>query len=190
MTNFTRNYYEEWKALEEVPMDEDDPYRYNRDNPAQFAFYQVYYKAINRQMREALCPNGKFIPEKKELKYMFTFTIDPKKVDASTSAVQDKIEKYIVDLIKRVPNVTRSYYVREHEQSNLHWHFIVHSEGFVPKYTFKYYTKLYGLVLSSKSVTQIDDFSVKYMTKEGILKLCKGKMPDMKSVEITSEQSV
>lgn len=118
-----------------------------------------------------------------ELKYMYTFTIDPKLIDASTIEVQDTIEKYIVNMISRIDNVTRSYYVKEHPDSNVHWHFIIHSKGFVKQDHLKTYRRKYGRVDCSKSVSKTDEFSVKYMKKEGVIKLCKGKLPTVESVE-------
>lgn len=100
-----------------------------------------------------------------EYKYLITFTLDPKKVDLSNVKTKDKIEKYIVNLLKTTDNF-RFYYVREHDDTNTHWHCIVHRTLPMKQDVLAYYKKKYGNIDVSRSKRLADEDSMKYLGKE------------------------
>lgn len=107
-----------------------------------------------------------------EYKYLITFTLDPKKVDLKDSKLKDKIEDYIVGLLK-TPENHRFYYSREHETTNTHWHVVVHRKTPFVQDKIRYYKKQYGNVDVSRSKDLTDEHSVKYLGKEATIKIIK-----------------
>lgn len=100
-----------------------------------------------------------------EYKYMITFTLDPKKVDMRDESKKVIIEDYIVGLLK-VPENHRFYYSREHEDTNTHWHTIIHRKTPFKQDKLAYYKKKYGNFDVSRSKILTDDSSIKYLGKE------------------------
>lgn len=100
-----------------------------------------------------------------EYKYMITFTLDPKKVDLTSSEQKNTIERYIVNLLKCTDNF-RFYYVREHEFTNTHWHAIVHRKIPFTQDKLAYYKRKFGNVQVNRSKELDDEFSLKYLGKE------------------------
>lgn len=100
-----------------------------------------------------------------EYKYMVTFTLDPKKVDIKDRQLLLKIESYIVNLLKTTDNF-RFYYAREHDDTNPHWHCIVHRTLPLKQDVLAYYKKKYGLVDVSRSRNLSDEHSLEYLGKE------------------------
>jgi hypothetical protein len=100
-------------------------------------------------------------------RYMITFTIDPKKVlNQNDPEIQDIIEKYIVKLISAQADV-KAYYVKEHPESNVHWHTVIVRNSAIKSRSFiKNYVKKYGNVDISKSFAENDSNSVKYLSKD------------------------
>lgn len=100
-------------------------------------------------------------------RYMITFTIDPKKViNKNDIEIQNIIEEYIIKLLSGQADV-KAYYVKEHPETNVHWHCIIvrnsalKSRSFLNKYKQKF-----GNVDVSKSFLENDSNSVIYMSKE------------------------
>ena len=103
---------------------------------------------------------------KKIYKYMLTFTLDPKKVnDITSNDVQKKIESYIVSLFKD-SRFIRVYYVKEHAQSNCHWHVVIYMNNCFKQDHIRYYRKKYGNVDVSRSHELSDEHTQKYLSKE------------------------
>jgi len=113
---------------------------------------------------------GKVKPS--EYKYLITFTLDPKKVDLKNAAVKSKIEEYIIGILK-VPENHRFYYSREHNDTNTHWHCIVHRKTPFVQDKLRYYKKQYGNVDVSRSHDLSDEHSVKYLGKESTINYIK-----------------
>lgn len=103
-------------------------------------------------------------PEK-VYKYMITFTLDPKKVNMTDENQKNQIEKYITNLIRK-PEVLKAYYVREHSDTNTHWHVVVHRNTALRSDYLSYFKKTYGNVHCSRSKTLDDTHSIKYLSKE------------------------
>lgn len=100
-----------------------------------------------------------------EYKYLITFTLDPKKVEITDRLKKSKIEDYIVGLLKTSDN-NRFYYAREHDDSNTHWHCIIHRTKPMRQDVLAYYKKKYGMVDVSRSKDLSDEHSIKYLGKE------------------------
>lgn len=107
-----------------------------------------------------------------EYKYLITFTLNPSKVDLKDSDLKSKIEAYIVGILK-VPENHRFYYSREHDNTNTHWHCIVHRKTPFVQDKLRYYKKQYGNVDISRSKDLTDEHSVKYLGKESIINYVK-----------------
>lgn len=106
-------------------------------------------------------------PEK-HYKYMLTFTLDPKKFNFSTLTVDDyknDVEDYICNLMRK-PETKKCYYVREHDQTNCHWHVVVHRTSPIRSDYLSYYKKKFGSVDVSRSKYLEDTHSIKYLSKE------------------------
>jgi len=111
--------------------------------------------------------------EKKESKYVYflTFTIDPKKHDNQTDlSFQDTVEKYIIKRLSEdsfgQSKTLKLYYVKEHETTNVHWHFILKRSEPFPSQYIQYYRTNYGkcdLRRHQQISTELID---KYMSKE------------------------
>lgn len=103
---------------------------------------------------------------KKVYKYMLTFTIDPKKVQGQNDTkVQDSIELYISKLLKD-SKYEKVYYVKEHADSNCHWHAVIYSNNRFKQQDIAYYKKKYGNVDISRSHDISDEHTMKYLSKE------------------------
>lgn len=122
---------------------------------------------INRDIHTSEYLKEKY-KKPKEYKYMLTFTLDPKKVNLSDRAVKSKIEDYIVNLLKTSEN-DRFYYSREHDDSNTHWHVIVHRKVPLRQDKLTYYKKKYGNVDVSRSKDLSDKNSFAYLGKESAI---------------------
>lgn len=118
-----------------------------------------------RIVKDALSSKTVREADLKEYKYMITFTLDPKKVDLKSAEDVQKVEDYIVKLLKCSANF-RFYYAKEHADSNPHWHVVIHRYKPFPQSEVSYYKKKYGMVDISRSKILIDEASMKYLGKE------------------------
>lgn len=114
---------------------------------------------------EAIIKDYKDWDPPKTYKYMLTFTLDPKKHDLTNEEFKNRVELYIVNLIRK-PEVTKAYYTREHNNTNPHWHVIVHRSSALKSDYLSYYRKNFGLVDISKSKKLEDTQSIEYLSKE------------------------
>jgi len=117
------------------------------------------------QFMSKIVRDAKLWEPEKTYKYMLTFTLDPNKVDLKDTEKKDKIEKYIENLIRR-PEATKAYYVREHNETNTHWHVVVHRSSALKSDYLTYYKKNFGNVHTSRSKSLDDNHSIKYLSKE------------------------
>lgn len=128
---------------------------------------------------EEINRTAKFYKPPEDFKYMITFTIDPKKVpDMKNPEKQAQIEKYIEKVLFNVSD-DKCYYVREHKDTNVHWHCIIYRKSALKSQSFlTFYKKKYGNIDVSKSISaeEKDDVnSVNYLKKEGQIKYIKGQ---------------
>lgn len=101
----------------------------------------------------------------KDYIYMLTFTVDPQKVpNMSDNAVQQKIEDYIVKVLRN--KTATAWIVKEHKDSNVHWHCAIQTDGPFDQKHINYYRKTYGHVDVSRTRTETLENSLKYMKKE------------------------
>lgn len=121
--------------------------------------------AFTTENMQKIVHDIKYWEPEKEYKYMLTFTLDPSKVNLKDNDKKDKIEKYISNLI-RGPDTIKAYMAREHNDSNTHWHVIVHRRKALKSDYLSYYKKTYGRVDTSRSKNLEDTHSMKYLTKE------------------------
>lgn len=114
--------------------------------------------------------------EEKEYKYMLTFTMDPSVFDdIHDPDTQDLVQLYIEKVLShRV--IHKSYYVKEHADSNCHWHAIIHTKYAYNTNNLAYYRRYYGHVDLSRSTIKTDEFSMKYLEKENKVTIIKGTL--------------
>jgi len=127
---------------------------------------------------EEINKTAKYYQPPEDFKYMLTFTIDPKKVlNLNDPEIQDIIEKYIEKVLYKVSD-DKCYYVKEHADTNVHWHCIIYRNSALKSRDFaSFYKKKYGHVDISKSIAsdeKSDVNSVNYLQKEGQIKYVKG----------------
>lgn len=97
--------------------------------------------------------------------YMLTFTKDPKK-DVTDS--DDKIEKYIISVLKRT-DPKELWVVREggdKEHKHIHWHVMIQTPEYLRSERFQYYRKKYGNIDISKSHTKNPKHIFDYISKQ------------------------
>lgn len=105
---------------------------------------------------------------------MVTFTVDPKKhPDLNQMDKIKQIEKYIVKVC--APLAGRAYFAREHDNSNVHWHVIIHRNTRLPYEKFGHYKRVYGNVDISRSHQLDDQNSINYLGKESEIQIIKGQ---------------
>lgn len=125
-------------------------------------------------------------------KYMLTFTIDPSKVDISCDSDKkvwiEYVDTYIHNLLFKNKTIYRAYYSREHDESNVHWHAIVHCHAAFDHKMLNYYKKTYGLVDVSRSKQLEDENSIKYLGKESEITHIKGEMLKSKTHKNSTEK--
>lgn len=131
---------------------------------------QITIDYLVKHMKDIIeeCRNYK---PKKVYKYMLTFTVKPGCKQSS-----EWIEKYIIKLMLKDQTLTTVYYVKEHADTNVHWHVIIKTQ--VPyKYAkLDYYKRTIGRVDVDPSQVKHDEFSSKYLEKEGQLVILKGEL--------------
>lgn len=135
---------------------------------------KIYFEEQKKRIQKEEAEKRK--QEKKEnhiLKYMITFTIDPKRhPDQHDTKFQDLAEKYI---IKRLSSkCERIYLVKEHANDNVHWHVIVYCKKYFDQKWLQYYIDKYGIAKSIRSHNLSDEDSYNYLSKEGDIKVIKG----------------
>lgn len=106
----------------------------------------------------------KTIKPKKTYRYMITFTIDPKKIDASSTDTQARIEAYIIKQTSKHSDT--AYIAKEHPTSNVHWHVVLTRPKKLKYNEFNYYKSHYGNIDISLSKTESIEDGLKYISKE------------------------
>lgn len=107
------------------------------------------------------------------VKYMLTFTIDPKlHENQNDEGFQNYVENYITKIIFDKCEII--YLSKEHKDSNVHWHVIIHCKGFFDQRHIQYYIKKYGKVKVSRSYKSEEDERKDYLEKEDDIKIIKG----------------
>lgn len=116
-------------------------------SPIQFGKYSKKFWELNKP---------------REIVYqMFTFTTDPAHKDLKAQ------EEYIISILKRKENlqIHSLYYVKEHFDTNPHFHVVIGSTRSIPPDAFKTYKK-YGFVQKSKKSSLNDNGLQDYLEKE------------------------
>lgn len=117
---------------------------------------------------------AKWKESSKEYKYMITFTIDPKKHSNKNDVqFQEEVEGYIVKLLKDRRRFKTVYYVKEHAETNVHWHAVVYSNTSFKQDLVRYYKNKYGHVDVSRSHEMNDEHTQKYLSKDPTTKIKK-----------------
>jgi len=91
--------------------------------------------------------------------------VDPKLHVQTDPEVQDEIEMYIQKLMNQ-PYYDKVYYVKEHADSNCHWHVVVYLNQVFKQDHVRYYRKKYGNVDISRSKDLSDEHTQKYLSKD------------------------
>lgn len=108
---------------------------------------------------------------------MLTFTVAP-----DCTKDQQWIEKYIVKLMIKDQTLSTVYYVKEHSDTNVHWHVVIKSLQPYKYAKLDYYKRTIGRVDVDPSQVKHDEFSSKYLEKEGQITILKGELEKKKTV--------